>query len=37
MLQENTQSTLVKKINSYARYTSLKKALFEYNKLLKSS
>lgn len=36
LLQENTQSTLVKKINSYARYSNLKKALFEYNKLLKS-
>ncbi len=36
LLQENTQSTIVKKINSYARYSSLKKVLFEYNKLLKS-
>jgi len=36
LLQENTQSTIVKKINSSARYTGLKRALFEYNKLLKS-
>lgn len=36
LLQENTQSTIVKKINSSARYSGLKKALFEYNKLLKS-
>ena len=36
LMQENTQSTIVKKINSSARYTGLKKALFEYNKLLKS-
>lgn len=36
LLQENTQSTIVKKTNSSARYASLKKALFKYNKLLKS-
>lgn len=36
LLQENTQSTIVKKINSFARYSALKKALFEYNKVLKS-
>lgn len=36
LLQENTQSNIVKKINSSARYTKLKKALFEYNKALKS-
>lgn len=36
LLLENTQSLIVKKINSYARYSNLKKALFEYNKLLKS-
>jgi len=33
LLQENTQSTIVRKINSYARYTELKKALFEYNNI----
>ena len=37
LLQENTQSNIVKKLNSYARYASLKKALFEYNKILKST
>jgi TnpA family transposase len=37
LLQENTQSIIVKKINSSARYTKLKKALFEYNKILKST
>ena len=36
LLQENTQSNIVKKLNSSARYASLKKALFEYNKILKS-
>ena len=37
LMQENTQSNIVKKINSSARYTKLKKALFEYNKALKST
>lgn len=37
LLQENTQSNIVKKINSSARYTRLKKALFEYNRILKST
>ncbi|HFK8640446.1 TPA: Tn3 family transposase, partial [Legionella pneumophila] len=37
LLQENTQSIIVKKINSSARYGRLKKALFEYNKILKST
>lgn len=32
LLQENSQSNIVKKINSYARYNKLKKALFEYNR-----
>jgi TnpA family transposase len=36
LLQENTQSTIVRKLNSYARYDELKLALFEYNKILKS-
>ena len=36
LLQENTQSNIVRKINSYARYAGLKKALFEYNALFKS-
>ena len=37
LLQENTQSIIVKKISSSARYGRLKKALFEYNKILKST
>ena len=37
LFQENTQSIIVKKINSFARYGRLKKALFEYNKILKST
>jgi TnpA family transposase len=37
LLQENTQSNIVRKINSYARYTELKKALFEYNNVFKST
>jgi TnpA family transposase len=37
LLQENTQSNIVRKLNSSARYGRLKKALFEYNKVLKST
>lgn len=37
LLQENTQSTIVRKLNSYARYTGLKKALVEYNAIFKST
>jgi len=37
LLQENTQSNIVRKLNSHARYAGLKKALFEYNKILKST
>jgi TnpA family transposase len=37
LLQENTQANIVRKINSYARYTELKKALFEYNAIFKST
>lgn len=36
-MQENTQSNIVKKLNSYARYAGLKKALTEYNEILKST
>ncbi|CAO5682395.1 MAG: Tn3 family transposase ISPsy30 [Holosporales bacterium] len=36
LLQENSQSNIVRKINSYARYNDIKKALFEYNKIFKS-
>lgn len=37
LLQENTQSNIVRKINSYARYAGLKKAIFEYNLIFKST
>ncbi|MFJ1269221.1 Tn3 family transposase [Legionella lytica] len=37
LLQENTQANIVRKINSYARYAGLKKALFEYNAIFKST
>ncbi len=37
LLQENTQSIIVRKLNSYARYTGLKKALIEYNAIFKST
>lgn len=37
LLQENTQSNIIKKLNSYARYANLKKALFEYNNAFKSA
>jgi TnpA family transposase len=37
LLQENTQSNIIKKLNSHARYAKLKKALFEYNNVFKSA
>ena len=37
LLQENTQANIVKKINSYARYAGLKKALAEYNSIFEST
>jgi TnpA family transposase len=37
ILQNNTQSNIVKKINSYARYAGLKKALAEYNAIFEST
>lgn len=36
LMQDNTQTTIVRKLNSHARYTRLRAALEEYNKLLKS-
>ena len=36
LMQDNTQTTIVKKLNSHARYTRLRAALEEYNKLLNS-
>jgi len=35
--QGNTQTTIVRKLNSHARYASLRAALLEYNKLLNST
>ncbi len=37
IMQENTQSHIIRKLNSHARYARLKAALFEYNKLFKST
>jgi TnpA family transposase len=37
LLQENTQSNIVRKLNTYARYIGLKKALIEYNQIFKST
>ena len=37
LLQKNTQSNIVKKLNSHARYAKLKKALNEYNNVFKST
>jgi len=37
VLQENSQTTIVPKINSHARYARLKAGLIEYNKILKST
>ncbi len=36
LLQENTQSNIIRKLNSHARYAQLKAGLFEYNKIFKS-
>ena len=36
IMQGNTQSNLIRKLNSHARYARLKAALFEYNALFKS-
>ena len=37
VLQENTQSTIIKKLNSQSRHSSLRAGLIEYNKILKST
>ena len=37
IMQENTQSNIIRKLNSHARYARLRAALFEYNKILKST
>ena len=36
ILQENTQSTIIRKLNSHSRYAGLRAALYEYNKIFKS-
>ncbi|PHM75409.1 transposase [Xenorhabdus cabanillasii JM26] len=36
ILQENTQSNIIRKLNSHTRYVRLKAALFEYNEIFKS-
>lgn len=36
ILQENTQTNLIRKLNTCNRYASLRAALFEYNKIFKS-
>ncbi|WP_395375731.1 Tn3 family transposase [Marinicella sp. W31] len=36
ILQENTQSIIIRKLNSHARYSRLRAALYEYNKIFKS-
>ena len=36
LLQENTQSNIIRKLNSHTRYARLRSALFEYNKIFKS-
>lgn len=37
ILQENTQTTIIRKLSSHDRYAKLQNALYEYNKILKST
>src|SRR3990167_1698265 len=37
IMQENTQTNIIRKLNTHARYARLKAALFEYNKVFKST
>lgn len=37
ILQENTQTNIIRKLSSHARYARLKAALFEYNKIFNSA
>jgi TnpA family transposase len=37
IMQENTQSNIIRKLNSHVRYAKLKAGLFEYNKIFKST
>jgi TnpA family transposase len=36
IMQENTQSSIIRKLNSHTRYVRLRAALYEYNKIFKS-
>jgi len=36
-MQENTQTNIIIKLNSHARYARLKSALYEYNQIFKST
>ncbi len=36
LIQENTQSTIIRKLNSHSRYARLRAALLEYNNIFKS-
>ena len=37
IMQENTQSNIIRKLNSHTRYAGLKAGLLEYNKIFKST
>lgn len=37
ILQQNTQHIIIKKLNSHARYARLRKALYEYNNIFRST
>lgn len=37
ILQENTQTNLIRKLNSHTRYARLRAALYEYNQIFKST
>jgi TnpA family transposase len=37
LMQDNTQSIIIRKLNSHARYVRLRVALFEYNRILRST
>lgn len=37
VMQENTQTNIIRKLNSHAHYARLKAGLFEYNKIFKST
>jgi len=37
IMQENTQTTLIRKLSSHDRYAKLSSALYEYNKIFKST